>query len=97
MARAVYSSDGKELGEVASVQQGDLDADWRATPTLIKADQIQDDKDHGIVLRLAEAEAKTCQRPKRLHLSSENTATVMKKCPDDYWGLSFPRCRVLRR
>ena len=64
IGRAVYSSDGKELGKVASVQQNDLNADLGgflgigATRTLIKADQIQDVKDDRIVLRLTEAEAK---------------------------------------
>ena len=65
IGRAVYSSDGKELGKVASVQQGDLNADLGgflgigATRTLIKADQIQEVKDDRIVLRLTEAEAKS--------------------------------------
>ena len=65
IGRAVYSSDGKELGKIASVQQGDLNADLGgflgigATRTLIKADQIQDVKDDRIVLRLTEAEAKS--------------------------------------
>ena len=64
IGRSIYSSDGKELGKVASVQQGDLYADLGgflgigATRTLVKADQIQEVKDDRIVLRLSEAEAK---------------------------------------
>jgi sporulation protein YlmC with PRC-barrel domain len=64
IGRSIYSSDGKELGKVASVQQGDLNADLGgflgigSTRTLIKADQIQDVKDDRIVLRLTDAEAK---------------------------------------
>jgi sporulation protein YlmC with PRC-barrel domain len=68
VGRSVYSSDGKELGKVASLKkdgnQGDLYVDLGgflglgATRTLIKSDQIQEVKDDRIVLRLTEAEAK---------------------------------------
>ena len=63
--RAVYSSDGKNLGEVASVSGSDLYVDIGGmlgigeTRALIKSDQIQDVQDDRIVLKLSEAEAKS--------------------------------------
>ena len=64
IGRSVYSSDGKELGKVSSVQAGDVHADLGgflglgATRTLIKSSQIQEVKDDRIVLTLTEREAK---------------------------------------
>jgi hypothetical protein len=63
--RAVYSSDGKNVGEVASVSGSDLYVDiggllgMGETRALIKSDQIQDVQDDRIVLKLTEAEAKS--------------------------------------
>jgi hypothetical protein len=63
--RAVYSSDGKNLGEVASLSGSDLYVDIGGflglgeTRALIKSDQIQAVQDDRIVLKLSEAEAKS--------------------------------------
>jgi hypothetical protein len=62
--RAVYSSDGKNVGEVASVSGSDVYVDIGGllglgeTRALIKSDQIQDVQDDRIVIKLTEAEAK---------------------------------------
>jgi hypothetical protein len=64
IGRAVYSSDGKNLGDVAKLSGNDVLVDIGgflgigATRALIKADQVQDVKDDRIVLKLSEAEAK---------------------------------------
>jgi hypothetical protein len=64
IGRAVYSSDGKNLGDVAKLSGSDVLVDIGgflgigATRALIKADQVQDVKDDRIVLKLSEAEAK---------------------------------------
>ncbi len=64
IGRAVYSSDGKELGKISAVQAGDVYADLGgflgigATRTQLKSDQIQEVKDDRIVLNLTEADAK---------------------------------------
>ena len=64
IGRDVYSSDGKDIGEIVSLSGGDIYVDVGGflglgeTRALIKADQIQDVKDDRIVLKLSEAEAK---------------------------------------
>jgi hypothetical protein len=65
IGRSVYSSDGKQLGKVASFKKdGELFVDIGGflglgeTRTLIKSDQIQGVTEDRIVLRLSEAEAK---------------------------------------
>ena len=63
--RAVYSSDGKNVGEVASLSGSAVYVDiggllgMGETRALIKSDQIQDVQDDRIVLKLTEAEAKS--------------------------------------
>lgn len=67
IGRSVYSSDGKELGKVASVEksgdQSELKVDMGgflglgATPTLIQTNQIQEVTDERIVLSLTESQA----------------------------------------
>ena len=65
VGRSVYSSDDKNLGEVASLSGSDLLVDIGGvlgigeTRALIKPDQIQDVRDDRIVLKLSEAEAKS--------------------------------------
>jgi sporulation protein YlmC with PRC-barrel domain len=68
IGRSVYSSDGKDLGKVASLKKDGNQSEFYidiggflgigATRTLISSDQIQEVKDDRIVLRLTEAEAK---------------------------------------
>jgi hypothetical protein len=64
VGRAVYSSDDKDLGEVAKLNGSDIYVDIGGflgigeTRALIKADQILDVRDDRIVLKLSEAEAK---------------------------------------
>ncbi len=64
IGRSVYSSDDKNLGEVAKLSGSDIYADIGGllglgeTRALIKADQIQDVREDRIVLKLSEAEAK---------------------------------------
>ena len=67
--RAVFSSDGKELGKVANVKkdgsQSQLTVDMGGflglgtTPVLIKPDKIKEATDERIVLNISEAEAKS--------------------------------------
>jgi sporulation protein YlmC with PRC-barrel domain len=71
IGRAVLSSDGKKIGDVADLKRDpdnkltELYADiggflgLGATRTLVRADQIQEVKSDGIVLKLSEAEAKS--------------------------------------
>jgi hypothetical protein len=64
IGRAVYSSDGKHLGEVAALSQDQFYADIGGflgigeTRVLLSGDQIDSVKDDRIVLKLSEAEAK---------------------------------------
>ena len=64
IGRAVYSSDGKNLGDVAKLSGNDVLVDIGgflgigATRALIKADQIKEVQNDRIVLTLPEAEAK---------------------------------------
>lgn len=64
IGRSVYSSDGKDLGKISSVQAGDVYADLGGflgigtARTLIKSSQIQEAKEDRIVLNLTEADAK---------------------------------------
>jgi len=69
LGRAVYSSDGKELGEIASLQRDpenkvtEIYADFGGflgfgeTRVRIAADQVQDVKPNSIVLKLSAAQA----------------------------------------
>jgi hypothetical protein len=65
VGRAVYSSDNKKVGEVASLSGNDILVDiggflgFGATRALIKPDQIQDAQQDRIVLKLSEAEAES--------------------------------------
>jgi hypothetical protein len=64
IGRSVYSSDNKQLGEVAKLSGSDIYVDIGGllgigeTRALIKADQIKEARDDRIVLKLSEAEAK---------------------------------------
>jgi hypothetical protein len=64
IGRSVYSSDNKQLGEVAKLSGSDIYVDIGGllgigeTRALIKADQIQEVRDDRVVLKLSEAEAK---------------------------------------
>ena len=64
VGRAVYSSDDKNVGEVAKLNGSDLLVEIGGllgigeTRALIRADQIQDVRDDRIILKLSEAEAK---------------------------------------
>lgn len=64
IGRAVYSSDGESLGEVAAIADDKIYVDMGGflglgeTRKLLSGDQIQDVKDDRIVLKLTEAEAK---------------------------------------
>ena len=64
IGRSIFSSDGKELGKVASVEDGAIFADLGgflglgATRTRIAHEQIQSVTEDRIVLNLAEGEAK---------------------------------------
>jgi hypothetical protein len=64
IGRSVYSSDGKNLGEVAKLNGSDIYVDIGGflglgeTRALIKADQIQEVQDDRIVLKISEEEAK---------------------------------------
>jgi PRC-barrel domain len=69
IGRSVYSSDGKELGKVASVKKNGNESDLTfdmggflglgAKTTLIQPKQIQEATDERIVLTLTEAQAKS--------------------------------------
>ncbi|HEY8247092.1 MAG TPA: hypothetical protein VIG38_07405 [Hyphomicrobium sp.] len=65
IGRAVYSSDGKHLGEVAAIAKDQVYADFGGflgigeTRVLLSDDQIEGVKDNRVILKLTEAEAKS--------------------------------------
>jgi hypothetical protein len=76
IGRSVYSSDDKEFGKVASVQNGDLQADLGgflgigATRTLIKSDQIQEVRTTALCCASPKPTLRICQLLK-IHQLSE--------------------------